>query len=91
MGFGMNMMGCCPPEGMRVLHVAWRNVVTESPAGVFVNLSLNRDAAQARVVSFAPNIGRLTVVVKKVQPSTSAPSARTVLWKVRQYSAYPRT
>jgi hypothetical protein len=84
-GFGMNMMGCCPPEGMRVLHVAWRNVVTESPAGVFVNLSLNRDAAQARVVSFAPNIGRLTVVVKKAGDVHLRPPSWAARGEVRAY------
>ncbi len=61
----MSMMGCCPPEGMRTLHSAWRNVVTESPEGVFVNLSFNHDAPQASVVSFAPGVGRLTVVARK--------------------------
>jgi hypothetical protein len=57
--------GCCTPEGMRTLHIAWRNVVTESPAGVFVNLLFNREAPQARVVSLAPEVGQLTVIVKK--------------------------
>lgn len=61
----ISMMGCCPPEGMRALHIAWRHVVDESPEGIFINLVLNRDAPEARVVSFGPENGRLTVVVKK--------------------------
>jgi hypothetical protein len=61
----MNMMGCCSPEAMRAVHIAWRNVVTESKEGVFVNLCFDRDAPQARVVSFAPSSGRMTVVAKK--------------------------
>lgn len=61
---GMHMMGCCPPEGMRTLHTAWSNVVLDYPEGVFVNLSFNRDAPEAEVVSFLPYEGRLTVVAK---------------------------
>ncbi len=65
MGENMSMMGCCPPEAMRALAVVWRNAVTETKDGVFVNLGFDRDAPQARVVSFAPSTGRLTVVAKK--------------------------
>ena len=64
-GDNMNMMGCCPPEAMRALAVVWRSVVTESKDGVWVNLGFDRDAPEARVVSFAPSTGRLTVVAKK--------------------------
>ena len=62
---GMNMMGCCPPEGMRALYTAWDNVVTEDSRTVWINLSFSRDTPQAKVVSFLPNEGRLTVVAKK--------------------------
>jgi len=65
MGDHLSMMGCCPPEAMRALAVAWRNVVTETADGVFINLGFDRDAAQARVVSFAPSSGRLTAVAGK--------------------------
>ncbi len=61
----MDMMGCCPPEGMRALYTAWTNAVTESKDGVFVNLSLDRDAPAAGVVSFLPEQGRLTVTAKR--------------------------
>jgi hypothetical protein len=88
-GFGMNMMGCCPPEGMRALHTAWANVVTEGPEGIFVNLCLNRDAAQARVVSFAPAAGRMTVVVKKagdvfLRPPSWAPRGEVKAYRGEQ-------
>jgi hypothetical protein len=80
-GSSMNMMGCCPPEGMRALYVAWRSIVTESPKGVFVNLCFHRDAPQARVVSFAPRTGRMTVAAKKnadfyLRPPSWAPRSR---------------
>jgi hypothetical protein len=85
-GNTMNMMGCCSPEGMRSLHVAWRNVVTESPTGVFVNLGLNRDAPAARVVSFAPRQGRLTVVAKRsadffLRPPSWAPRSQVKAYR----------
>ena len=81
----MNMMGCCPPEAMRTLHIAWRNVVTESPEGVFVNLSFNRDAPQARVVSFAPGVGRLTVVAKTSADFLLRPPSWTLRNEVKAY------
>jgi hypothetical protein len=86
MGSGMNMMGCCPPEAMRAIYIAWRNVVTESNEGVFVNLCFNRDAAEARVVSFAPNSGRMTVVAKKgadffLRPPSWTPRQQVVVYR----------
>jgi len=87
-GKSLSMMGCCPPEGMRALHVAWRNVVTETPEGCFVNLSFNRDAPQARVLSFAPHVGRLSAIVK--QPG--AFFLRPPSWATRaQVKAYRET
>lgn len=62
---GMNMMGCCPPEGMRSLYTAWSNTVLETERGVEVNLSFNVDRPAAKVVSFLPREGRLTVVTRR--------------------------
>ena len=62
---GMNMMGCCPPEGMRTLYSAWSNTVLETERGIEVNLALSRDHPVARVVSFGHDQGRLTVVPKR--------------------------
>ena len=62
---GMNMMGCCPPEGMRALYAAWDSTVTEDEFAVWVNLSFTRDTPQAKVVSYLPHQGRLTVTAKK--------------------------
>jgi hypothetical protein len=42
---GIQMMGCCPPEGMRGLWEAWQGTVEDRKAGVFVNLALTRDQA----------------------------------------------
>ena len=64
---GFEMFGCCAPEGMRAIHTAWMNTIAHyeksplGPAGVYVNLSFNRDSKWGRVVSFMPESGRLTV------------------------------
>ncbi len=60
----INMMGCCPPEAMRALHIAWSNVVRRSDKGVFVNLAFDRDSDDATVKAHTPDKGRLTAVVK---------------------------
>ena len=59
-----DMMGCCPPEGMRALYLALRDAVLETPEGVMVNLAFNRDTAKAGVTSQMPRKGELTVTAK---------------------------
>jgi hypothetical protein len=78
---GMNMMGCCPPEGMRTLYTAWSNTVLETARGVEVNLAFNRDHPAAKVVSFLPKEGRLTVVARQandfyLRPPSWAPRGK---------------
>ena len=61
------LAGCCAPEGMRAIYTTWSHVIDwcpESklgPAGVYVNMSFNRDSQWGQVVSFMPQEGRLTV------------------------------
>ena len=61
------LAGCCAPEGMRAIYTTWSHVIDHypasklGPAGVYVNMSFNRDSKWGRVVSFMPNTGRLTV------------------------------
>lgn len=61
------MIGCCQPEGMRAIYTTWINTIAKwpksplGPAGVYVNLSFNRESPWGRVVSFMPEVGRLTV------------------------------
>ena len=65
---GFEMFGCCAPEGMRAIYTAWTNTIARYPAsplgpeGVYVNMSVSRESQWARVVSFMPDEGRLTVV-----------------------------
>lgn len=61
----MNMMGCCPPEGMRALHMAWSNTVVEKNGDVFVNMALDHDCKIAKVTTFAPQRGTLEVQARK--------------------------
>lgn len=58
---GIQMMGCCPPEGMRALWEAWNAVVEERPEGVYVNLALSRVHPAATVAASRPEDGTLTV------------------------------
>jgi hypothetical protein len=64
---GFEMFGCCAPEGMRAIYTAWMHTIARrpassfAPAGLYVNLSLNRASEWGQVVSFMPAEGRLTV------------------------------
>jgi hypothetical protein len=74
----MNMMGCCPPEGMRALYLAWLNTVVEEEGAVHVNMALDRESPTARVTTEAPQRGRLAVEALKaadyfVRPPSWAP------------------
>ncbi|MEI6914451.1 MAG: hypothetical protein WCL39_04895 [Armatimonadota bacterium] len=67
---GFAMYGCCAPEGMRAIYTSWTSTIDRQlvsslgPAGVYVNMCLNRDSKWGRVVSFFPDEGRMTVKAK---------------------------
>ena len=97
----LDMMGCCVPEGMRALHTAWINTVTNERDGVRVNMSFDRDAPQAKVTSFLPWQGRMTVRAKVsrdfyVRPPAWAPSGDVKAYRngkpvvVQWHKAYVR-
>ncbi len=62
---GIQMMGCCPPEGMRGLWEAWQGIVETRPAGVFINLPFSRDHGAAQVCAFRPADGGFRVAAKQ--------------------------
>ena len=64
-GERMQIFGCCVPEGMRALHTAWSTVATRAGTYTYINTSFNHDNEHAKVVSFAPGEGRITVVAKR--------------------------
>jgi hypothetical protein len=91
-GTTMDMMGCCLPEGMRAIHTAWLNTVTREKTGVYVNMCFTRDAPEAKVVSFAPKQGRMTVTAKvaddfALRPPTWAPRDRVKVYRNGQVVA----
>ena len=63
------MFGCCAPEGMRAIYTVWNNTIDLlpdsefGPAGVYVNMGFSRDSPWGQVVSFFPDVGRLSVEV----------------------------
>jgi hypothetical protein len=61
----ISLEGCCPPTGMTALYLAWKEAARKTDKGLFVNLAINRDSPDARVASFLPNLGRLTVTPKQ--------------------------
>ncbi len=62
---GIQMMGCCPPEGMRGLWEAWNGIVEERSESVFVNLAFSRKHTAANVTAYGPAAGRLDVQARK--------------------------
>ncbi|NUQ65552.1 MAG: hypothetical protein HUU20_24045 [Pirellulales bacterium] len=62
---GIQMMGCCPPEGMRALWEAYRAVVEERDGSVLVNMAISRDHPAAKVTAYRPQDGRFDVAARK--------------------------
>src|SRR3954452_4373593 len=60
----ISLEGCCPPTGMTGFYQAWKDLVRKTEDGVRVNLAFNHESPVARVVSFLPDAGRVTVVAR---------------------------
>lgn len=60
-----DMMGCCPPEGMRALYLVWKYSVTEEDDRVYVHLPYDRNHSSVEVYSELPERGQLTVIAKR--------------------------
>jgi hypothetical protein len=84
-GTEMDMMGCCEPEGMRSIHTVWENTVRAEKDGIYVNMCFDRDAPEAKVTSFLPEIGRMTVTTKKDGRFCLRPPAWAAKDRVRAY------
>lgn len=69
-GYIWKIAGCCAPSGMRAVYTTWMNTIDRlpdsplGPAGVYVNMSFNRESKWGCVVSFMPDVGRITVKVQ---------------------------
>jgi len=82
----VSLEGCCPPTGMTALYLAWKDIVRRTEKGVFVNMAFNHECAEAKVVSFLPEQGRLTVVPKQsgsfyVRVPGFAPHDQVAAWR----------
>jgi DUF1680 family protein len=90
----LSLEGCCPPTGMTALYRGWCHVVTKTAAGMFVNMALNYESPDCRVVSFLPDQGRVTVVARKsgawhLHIPGFAPRDQAVAWRNGQKEARP--
>ncbi|MCJ7737635.1 MAG: glycoside hydrolase family 127 protein, partial [Anaerolineae bacterium] len=74
---GLQMMGCCPPEGMRGLWEAWQGVVEDKPEGVFVNMALSRDHPAAKVAASRSKDGQVDITARKAASYLLRPPAWT--------------
>jgi hypothetical protein len=83
---GYDMMGCCVPEGMRSIYTAWKFTVQNKDAGVFVNMCFDRETPEAKVTSFLPFTGRMTVNAKLaknfyLRPPACAPKGQIKVYR----------
>ncbi|MCC6443997.1 MAG: hypothetical protein IT210_11150 [Armatimonadetes bacterium] len=62
---GLQMMGCCPPEGMRGLWEAWQGALEERREGVYINMALTRSHRAAKVTAYQPACGRLDIEARR--------------------------
>jgi hypothetical protein len=88
---GFEMFGCCAPEGMRAIYTCWTNTIDRydvsplGPAGVYVSMSFNRDSPWGRVISFMPDVGRITVKTTKKEPYFLRPPSWAAHDEVRAF------
>ncbi len=85
----LDMMGCCPPEGMRALWSAWRHTVTPRPEGIYVNMSLPCCHEQAEVSTCLPAQGVTTIKARQegtyfLRPPCWAPRKEVRLYRQQQ-------
>lgn len=62
---GIDMMGCCSPEGMRALWEAWNWTVEERPEEVRINLNFSVERPAATVRAYEAAAGRLDVQARR--------------------------
>jgi len=82
----ISLEGCCPPTGMTALYLAWKDTVRKTADGLYVNMAFNHDCEEARVISFLPDTGRLTVIPKRsgavfVRVPGFAPHEMVAAWR----------
>lgn len=84
-GGHVGCMGCCTWGGARATAGAAISVVTTRDSSVQVNMAINRETPECKVVSFLPSQGRMTVVVKKAGPFYLRPPAWAPRHRVKAF------
>ncbi len=90
----LSLEGCCPPTGMTALYSGWSHIVTKNAGGMFVNMALNYESPDCRVVSFLPDQGRVTVAARKpgswhLRIPGFAPREQVCAWRNSRKEARP--
>ncbi|MBN2293080.1 MAG: glycoside hydrolase family 127 protein [Pirellulales bacterium] len=80
-----DMMGCCVPEGMRSIYTAWKFTVQNKEGGVFVNMCFDRETEAAKVTSFLPFTGRMTVEAKVAKDFYLRPPTWALKSRIKAY------
>ena len=60
-----DMMGCCPPSGMRAIYWIWKYAQFTENGVTTVTLPIDSDSAAATVQSELPERGELTITAKQ--------------------------
>ncbi len=63
-----DMMGCCPPEGMRSIYYAWKYAQQTNENGVTVYIPVDSETDSAKVETMLPNEAEITVTMKISAP-----------------------
>lgn len=79
-GHIMDVQLCCVAAGIRALHQAWKNTVTEENGRVFVNMLFNHTAEALDVSSYLPHEGKVVLTAKK--------DLAEVLVRIPEWAAY---
>lgn len=82
----LDLMGCCPPEGMRALHMVWKNAVTLQKDGIHINMAIPGKHEAAEVLTYAPEAGLLTVIAGNecdysIRPPSWAPRKQVRVYR----------
>ncbi len=59
-----DMMGCCPPEGMRSIYYAWKYAQQTDDSGVTVYIPIDSETDSAKVETNLPNEAKIAVTMK---------------------------
>ena len=60
----LDMMGCCPPEGMRAAWTVWKHIVTVKNDGLYVNMSLPCETTDVKIQTRLPMEGQVDIMPK---------------------------